>query len=113
MEHVTQKKNALVKGELMMEVAHLDMGFAVYVSTKKINHKSILCFIIKSNIFFSKVSLGCGATISENNSYFVSSGSSSSGDCRLKVCQCNDNICQVLLTVGVDYPNVLCHIKMT
>ena len=30
-------KNVLVKGELTMEVAHLDMGFAVYVSTKKIN----------------------------------------------------------------------------
>ena len=34
MEHATQKKNALVKEVLMMEVAHLDMGFVVYVSTK-------------------------------------------------------------------------------
>ena len=34
MEHATQKKNVLVKEVLMMEVAHLDMGFVVYVSTK-------------------------------------------------------------------------------
>ena len=79
----------------MMEVAHLDMGFVVYVSTKN-NILSILNLkIYLYYFFFFKVSLGCGATISENNSYFVSSGSSSSGDCRLKVCQCNDDICQV------------------
>ena len=96
MEHATQKKNALVKEVLMMEVAHLDMGFVVFVSTKK----NLLGIYIKFQnipilLFLFKVSLGCGATISENNSYFVSSGSSSSGDCRLKVCQCNDDICQV------------------
>ena len=79
-----------------MEVAHLDMVFVVYVSSKNLkkNHKSI-SFIKYLTKFFFKVSLGCGATISENNSYFVSSGSSSSGDCRIKVCQCNDDICQV------------------
>ena len=77
-----------------MEVAHLDMGFVVYVSTKN-NLLGILNLKICLYFFLFKVSLGCGATISENNSYFVSSGSSSSGDCRLKVCQCNDDICQV------------------
>ena len=96
MEHATQKKNALAKEVLMMEVAHLDMGFVVYVSTKN-NLLGILNLKIYLYFFFFKVSLGCGATISENNSYFVSSGSSSSGDCRLKVCQCNDDICQVCM----------------
>ena len=60
------------------------------VSFRYIKFKNIPILLL-----FFKVSLGCGATISENNSYFVSSGSSSSGDCRLKVCQCNDDICQV------------------
>ena len=40
------------------------------------------------------VTLGCGSTVSENNTYFVSSGSTT-GSCTLKICECSDNICQV------------------
>ena len=40
------------------------------------------------------VALGCGSTVSENNTYFVSS-STTSGACTLKICECSDNICQV------------------
>ena len=54
MEHATQKKNALVKEVLMMEVAHLDMGFVVYVSTKN-NLLGIINFkIIPILLFFLK-----------------------------------------------------------
>jgi len=40
--------------------------------------------------------LGCGSTVSENNTYFVSS-STTSGACTLKICECSDNICQLRL----------------
>jgi len=40
--------------------------------------------------------LNCGSTSTENNTYFESRGSES-GSCRLKICPCNDNICQLRL----------------
>ena len=43
---------------------------------------------------YSLVALNCGSTSTENNTYFESRGSES-GSCRLKICPCNDNICQV------------------
>eukprot|EP00095_Tigriopus_kingsejongensis_P011400 maker-scaffold68_size422247-snap-gene-3.21 protein:Tk11400 transcript:maker-scaffold68_size422247-snap-gene-3.21-mRNA-1 annotation:"hypothetical protein GUITHDRAFT_74010" len=39
---------------------------------------------------------GCGTTTSENCTYFESDGTSS-GICTLKVCRCNDSICQLRL----------------
>ena len=59
MEHATQKKNALVKEVLMMEVAHLDMGFVVYVSTKN-NLLGILNLKIYLYFFFFKFLLDVG-----------------------------------------------------
>ena len=42
------------------------------------------------------VEVNCGATVSENNTYFTSSGSSGTlGECRVKFCRAADNICQV------------------
>ena len=43
------------------------------------------------------VEMYCGQETSENCSYFVSSGTVNSGECRLKICPCNDNICQLRL----------------
>ena len=36
----------------------------------------------------------CGQTIAENNTYFESGGSEG-GECKLTICPCSDNICQV------------------
>lgn len=41
--------------------------------------------------------LGCGSTISENCSYFVSSSSVLSGTCSATVCECSTDICQLRL----------------
>lgn len=41
-------------------------------------------------------SLGCGDSISENGTYFESSASVV-GQCNLRVCPCNENICQLRL----------------
>ena len=43
------------------------------------------------------VELGCGQTTYENCTYFVSAGTVDAGECRLRVCQCSDNICQLRL----------------
>jgi len=40
--------------------------------------------------------LNCGQQSSENNTYFESKGTES-GSCTLKICPCNDNICQLRL----------------
>ena len=42
------------------------------------------------------VQRSCGDTSSENCTYFQSSGTEV-GQCRLKVCPCSDNICQLRL----------------
>ena len=48
-------------------------------------------------IIYLLVELGCGQTTYENCTYFVSSGTVDAGECRLRVCQCSDNICQLRL----------------
>ena len=50
---------------------------------------------IKSSYYIS-VTLGCGGTSSENCTYFQSGGQEV-GQCRLKICPCSDNICQLRL----------------
>ena len=41
------------------------------------------------------VTVGCGATISENCTYFEASGLGS-GECNTMLCPCSSNICQVI-----------------
>lgn len=41
--------------------------------------------------------IGCGATSSENQTYFDSTNSPSAGECRAKICKCGSNICQIRL----------------
>ena len=54
-----------------------------------IRHSQIL-------LIFHIVELNCGQTSSENCTYFVSSGSET-GACKITICPCNDNICQLRL----------------
>ena len=49
--------------------------------------------------FFS-VTVRCGAQISENCTYFESSGSEI-GQCGVKICKCDANICQVIFPIRV------------
>ena len=42
------------------------------------------------------VTLGCGQTSSENCTYFQSGGQEV-GQCRIKICPCSDDICQLRL----------------
>lgn len=41
--------------------------------------------------------LGCGAKISENNTYFVSSTSPGAGQCGVTICKCSTDICSIRL----------------
>ena len=47
-------------------------------------------------MYYISVTLGCGGTSSENCTYFQSGGQEV-GQCRLKICPCSDNICQLRL----------------
>ena len=47
-----------------------------------------------SGLFFILVTIGCGATSSENCTYFESSAAPDGG-CVGKICKCNTDICQV------------------
>ena len=54
------------------------------------------CLFAWSNQNYFSVEVNCGATTNENNTYFTSSGSSGTlGECRVKFCRADDNICQV------------------
>ena len=62
-----------------------------------------IIMVEKNNIHHSKlimqfyiVELTCGQTSSENCTYFVSRGSEV-GSCKITICPCNDNICQIRL----------------
>jgi hypothetical protein len=59
---------------------------------------------IQTSYDFS-VTLGCGASINENVSYFEQLATISSGPCAASICKINANICQVflLLLFGVNY----------
>ena len=50
--------------------------------------------ILFNHILNFTVSIKCGTTVAENNTYFESGGSES-GSCSVKICPCSDNICQV------------------
>ena len=66
-------------------------------------------------IIYLLVELGCGQTTYENCTYFVSSGTVDAGECRLRVCQCSDNICQLRLdfdTFVLNQPDT-CNFKST
>ncbi len=56
----------------------------------------LIYFFFKNLFFLSpcKVTIGCGATSSENCTYFTSS-TVTNGQCCATICPCGDNICQV------------------
>ena len=51
---------------------------------------------ITNPIILISVTLGCGGTSAQNCTYFQSGGQEV-GQCRLKICPCSDNICQLRL----------------
>ena len=53
-------------------------------------------FNYSNDISITKVEISCGSTSSENCTYFVSTGGEV-GACRIKICPCSDDICQMRL----------------
>jgi hypothetical protein len=62
-------------------------------------------------IFFVSVTVNCGARINENCTYFESTGSEV-GACKVTICRCNSNVCQVISLYRGKFhqPNVLVQI---
>ena len=52
--------------------------------------------ILSTHLDSLTVTLGCGETSVENNTYFEVT-SPTAGKCSAKICPCNDNICQIRL----------------
>ena len=93
---VTQPLNVVPEVDQMLVHVLVDMEFAVHVSFLKNFTKK--CFFYKKNVYFCLlVEYGCGRTTSENCSYFQSPGTVDKGECRLRICPCSDNICQIRL----------------
>jgi hypothetical protein len=59
---------------------------------KNIKYLITIC----NSLFFLKVTFGCGTTTSENCTYLEAS-KLSSGNCRMQVCKCSSDICQVCI----------------
>ena len=89
-----QLKNVKAKGELIQELALLDMASVAHVSVNKLKtHK--ISKKINSVCCLKIVTVRCGAESRENCTYFESTGSEV-GPCSVKICKCDDNVCQVI-----------------
>ena len=88
-------KNVHLKEDPVLDHVHQDLEFVVLV-------RKYYWFLLKIKIFcrfkiillLFTVTVGCGATINENCTYFEATGLGS-GECRTMLCPCSNNICQV------------------
>ena len=80
----------------MMVVVQVDLVSAVHVSFALILYLINIQQWCDLKIFYFLVSLGCGSTNSENNSYIIQSSSTSiSNPCKHKICPCSTNVCRI------------------
>ena len=92
---VTLPKNAKPKEVPIPDLAPPDTECVAHVILQN-------CTIQNPNFHNAIVSVTvrCGAQISENCTYFESSGSEI-GQCGVKICKCDANICQVIFPIRV------------
>ena len=78
-----------------MEHAHLDLVFAAHVSTSTVLITLVLYLIVI--MIYSIVSLGCGESASENNTYMVQAATTSftTNPCVIKLCPVSSSICRI------------------
>ena len=89
-------KNVLTRVEQMMVVVQVDLVSAAHVNFTLILYLINIQQWCDSKIFYFLVSLGCGSTNSENNSYIIQSSSTSiSNPCKHKICPCSTNVCRI------------------
>ena len=86
----TRPPSAPTRGALSRETVRKGLECAALVSTLTQSREMILI------VHLLLVTIACGATTSENCTYFESQGSET-GACRAKICKCDSNICQVTL----------------
>ena len=91
---VTVPKNAQLEVESNQGHVLEDMGCVAHVSLKLQSYVELKKEVLMSESIL--VQKSCGDTSSENCTYFQSSGTEV-GQCRLRICPCNDNICQLRL----------------
>ena len=86
---VTPPKNVCKKEGPVPDLVLKDTACAVLVRIQ------IHCYQNVSKMYLT-VTIRCGETKSENCTYFEASGTES-GACRVKICKCDPNVCQVHL----------------
>lgn len=97
-------KSALLKVAHLMDLVLLDLVSVAYVITTL----SVLIFRSSNFAVSNLVSLGCGSTSSENNTYWVKSGFTSLTEpCVYTICKCSSNICRIRLDFDVIFVIVL------
>ena len=87
-------KNVVTEVEPIKAHVHQDSESAVHVSKTWFN------FVEKINLYFFfliSVTLGCGDSAAENNSYIEQSSvtSLSTNPCKYNICPCQSNICRI------------------
>ena len=89
-------KNVLTRVEQMMVVVQVDLVSAAHVNFTLILYLINIQQWCDSKLFYFLVSLACGSTNSENNSYIIQSSSTSiSNPCKHKICPCSTNVCRI------------------
>ena len=91
MEHVIVLKNVHLEEVSNQELVPEDTECVARVGLSKIFQSPI-----GQNLSQFSVQKTCGGSSSENCTYFQSSGTEV-GQCRLRICPCNENICQLRL----------------
>ena len=87
----------------MLELVQLVMEYVALVSIiEKKPNKSLANIQSSTNLtlnfhLFLTVTVRCGAQSRENCTYFESTGSEI-GQCSVKICRCDTNVCQVILS---------------
>ena len=81
---------------MIVFLPHQDLEFVASVSLRHIFLEPT--FYVGSNTFYLlSVSLACGGSTSENNSYIVQSSTTTAPatPCKYDVCPCNSDICRI------------------
>ena len=103
-------KNAVTKEEQIRALVPLDLEFAVHVSIPlAMTRNKYQIVLITILLLFIIVSLSCGGSSSENNTYITqaSTTSFSTNPCNHKICPCSTSICRIRYDFAVSYISII------
>ena len=94
-DNIQTEKNVLKEEALLKAIAQMDMESAASV------RRFVVPIISTTNYKFSVVSISCGSSSRDNNTYLrlgpISSFDSSNENCNYRICQTNNKVCRIRL----------------